>query len=342
MNRESVHPIRQTAALLLLALTLITPSVSAQRPDPAQIRSQIAQLQQDERNLLDEQAFYQDYLRPEIVLLTPLAGPPVGLPLDVYTLQLLRWKMAGRLQLPSDVATLSDFIAEALRFSNQIKEGIQRDVLPDLARQLERVRQAQATANQQLSQVGRPSLPAETPGPGPAVNGEGWVLERMIGSPGDNPRAEVLSSSATPSGGDVTMRYKTSATCSETWRMSWKFDPDLSFVREGMRIQMTLTTALVGRGCNFRLGSYLTVGTGPTEKFVFAQIPADRLEPSIFEEPAPIRAEANSALPPTSVTLTSELVVRRQPARWPSFVALRLYSYVPQTTFVTAYLFRAN
>jgi len=342
MNRESVHPIRQTAALLLLALTLIASSVSAQRPDPAQLRSEIAQLQQDEHNLLEEQAFYEDYLRPEIVLLTPLAGPPVGLPLDVYTLQLLRWKMAGRLNLPSNVATMSDFIAQTLQFSNRIKEGIRRDVLPDIARQLAQVRQKYAAANQQLSQVERPPLPGETPGPAPTAIGEGWVLERMIGSPGDNPRAEVLGSSATPSGGDVTMRYKTSATCSETWRMAWKFDPDLSFVREGMRIQMTLTTALVGRGCNFRLGSYLTVGTGPTEKFVFAQIPADRLEPSIFEERTPIRAEANSAIPPTSVTMTSELIVRRQPARWPSFVALRLYSYVPQTTFVTAYLFRAN
>ncbi len=281
-------------------------------------------------------------MRPEIVLLTPLAGPPVGMPLDVYTLQLLRWKMAGRLNLPSDVATLSDFIAQALRFSNQIKEGIQREVLPEIARRLARVRQDYAAATQQLNQAARPTLPAETPAPGPAASGEGWVLQQMMGSPGDNPRAEVLGSSATPSGGDVTMRYKTSATCSETWRMSWQFDPDLSFVREGMRIRMTLTTELVGGGCNFRLGSYLTVGTGPTEKFVFAQIPADRLEPSIFEERAPIRAEANSAIPPTTVTLTSELVVRRQPARWPSFVALRLYSYVPQTTFVTAYLFRAN
>jgi hypothetical protein len=124
--------------------------------------------------------------------------------------------------------------------------------------------------------------------------------------------------------------------------MSWTFSPDLKFVYQGVRIRTTLTIELVGPGCNYRNPSNVTIGEGTMERLVSEQVPLDRLEARVIEGENLPPAGTSSANPVTSVTTTGELVVRRQPVRWPSYAVLRIYAYVPGTTLTIAYVFKSN
>ena len=71
-------------------------------------------------------------------------------------------------------------------------------------------------------------------------------------------------------------------------------------------------------------------------------MPPDRIESRVIESEYIPRAQISSGDATTSVTTSGELVVPRQPGRWPSYTVLRIYASVPGTNLTIAYVFRAN
>jgi len=326
-------------------VSLAAPIAQTQRLDAATLRSEMTRLQQEERSLSDLRADFEAFLSPDVILVPSVFGVPAAVPLARFTEVATRWALFGldarRTPLSSD--TVSQRVAIAVAVSNQIKQEIRQNGFSTIDRDLSRIRQNLSQIAQQLAAADRPPVPGRVQNAPPTDAGEGWVLERALAGLNDGARAQVLSQTATAAGGDVTIRNQVTATCAETWHMSWTFSPDLKFVYQGVRIRTTLTTELVGPGCNYRVGSYTAIGEGTAmERFVSEQVPYDRTESGVIESQNLPRAQLSSADPMTSVTTTGELIVRRQPVRWPSYAVLRIYAYVPLTNLTIAYVFRAN
>ena len=337
--------IRLSVAVSAVVLCLAAPAAQAQRPDVVALRASVASLQQDERRLLKERADLETLLNPDIVLVPGVFGMPVPLSQAEFTRLMTIWILSDGEDRSPQFAdeTVSRRLAVTIMMSNVIKQEIRADAMRTIERDLADVRQRYAEAVQRVNAAERPVEPGQPQLAVPPVVGEGWILERAMSGLNDRPLAQVISQSATAAGGVVVLRNPVRADCSETWRMSWTLSPDLNFIYEGLHIRTTLTTELVGRGCNYSLGSYLSVGEGTSlEKFIFDQVPPDRIESRVIESQNLPRAQASSVDPRTSATTSGEFIVRRQPVRWPSYTVLRFYAYTPGTTFTVAYVFRAN
>ncbi|MBL0151758.1 MAG: hypothetical protein IPP87_25150 [Ideonella sp.] len=343
------------AVLLFLAL-FATSQTLAQPAAPRSLRPDLSQTERDLAAMQSEIDFWERITLDRDVLVLPVQTNMGSIAIPARRAEVVAYLSR---EIATDLLTGSrrnfrpwtERILELQQLSNANKDAIRSELLRDLYSSRYTLLEQR---NMLTAGIPTPPLPPPSatpmPHPTPPRNatrefGDGWVLDRMIIDPnlqGPGGQRVLGRPDVNAAGGSVNMSWQPRRDCTERWNFTWQFDSPLDFVRQGMRIPVRMNIKLVGPGCNYPLGSYISLGQQNWEPYLSQQIPVARIAPGAFEQTAE-RIATDSTRQPADSAGSATIIVRHQPPEvGQSWAIFRIFCYVPGFNYTVIYVFRGN
>jgi len=333
--------VTRIGSLLAALLVAVAGRASAQQ------NATLEQLWAQEARILEERAWWQALLDDPNRLLMPRIdrGPfddEDAMPVVIQRADAVAFATHYMLMLAvlhRQSPQESRILLELGSLSMELKARYRAVLMPQFEQDLEEVRQQIRRLTGVSPRPEPQPMPPDRAGPA----GRAWYFRRTLIRPtGETTPAgfELLDSDAGPTGGHVQLKYTVSRGCDETYDMTWKFGADVSLLRAGTQIPVTLSVNLSGRSCNSNLGSSLAMTSPSVENFIMQQAPSNQPEWGAFSPmDARVAAQGNAA---HSSTTTTTIVVNHDPRISNGWATFRLYAYVPGCFVTIAYFYLAG
>lgn len=345
IRSRSFPVVSWVSALLVAVAAVAAPAAAQQGPqsEVAEIRAHIEQLRRYGELSAAQIQFWVQMADDDDYMLLP--GSPWPIPLRRSDALVLAGQFATTNQLLDRIREAQAQVVMDTwdQMSRQLKADLRRGLLADLKRRAEDARVQILQWNARLAQLGaRPSPPlAEPPRIPPQT---GWAYEQAVQDSLNVPRGRTGlkgKPEADAGGGSVTMTLDGGRDCLEDWKLSWTFTPSLKLVKLGQTVTVNLKSQLVGGQPCTGQGATVTLTAGtPFERSI--PVPQAQVQARAIAQPE-ARAAASSAAGQSTVGVGAAVIrVDENPASFPAYALIRIYSYVPGFQHVTVYVLRGE